>query len=398
MRTYSFDKLVGSSITFHLLKTALKNGTFHNFSIFGGILGTGKSTSAGIVAMGLTCMNPVDGLPCLHCSTCRQNQIALEQTGESPLLKVVNLGMKTKFEDVESLIKDIFVLQGGSGNQVYVFEEAHALRNVRGGFTAFLAEIDRMPSNTYVIMCTTRTDRIPNDLKSRAVLYNFGRVQQKDGIVLANAIMQKERVRLSPAEIKMIVNYAKGIPREIEKLIKMAIENEITEEEMKSYLQVVGDAELIALFRALKESRLATAREIISDTLAQSSPEIFVEALKDFVVRVAYLIEGGITEDFALDEKAEISEIFNPEKLAAVITAIEKIPDSCRDADIALAVLRIGKTLQGKSMAAVISQKSSLAAKDRVIAERKTSEKDMAPVTGALTPLSSKSLDIFGGE
>lgn len=396
MRHFSFDGMAGNATTFYLLKNSLRRGTFRNFSIFSGVLGTGKSTSAGIVAMGLTCDTPVEGAPCCKCPICKENMEALDTSGKAPYIKVVNLGLKNKFEDIGALIQDVFVLQGGSHNQVYILEEAHAAKDVKGGFTAFLAEIDRMPSNVYVIMCTTKINLIPDDLKSRAILYNFNRFTKKDGIALAKSIVEKSGYCISNTALEMIVNHSKGIPRNIEKLITMAAEDKISEEEIKSYLQVVDDTTFVQLFYALKVSDLAVSVEMLENIIENVTEQVFSESLKDFLLRVMFLIEGAINEGFTLAEKAEILEVFNSTTYIKVINIVKRLTNSPSKTDIMLLFMEIRTTLQGRTLESIVGQKASMAAKDRVHASRNESVMYSTTDTKGLTPLCTKSLESFG--
>jgi len=396
MRLFRFDGLMGNATTLHLLKTSLRNHTFRRFSIFGGVMGTGKSTSAGIVGMGLTCEDPKDGQPCLKCGTCKANMEAIEKTGQSPYLKVVNLGLANRFDDVESLIKDVFVLRGGSRNQVYILEEAHALKDVHGGFNAFLSEIDRMPLNVYVIMCTTKLSSIPADLRSRAVIYNFGRLNNKEGTALANKAARMKRANLSSSAIKIVVNSAKGIPREIEKLVTMVIEDGITEEELKNYLQVISDSAFVGLFYSFKVSDLATSVEMAGNILSDTSEPVFVDALKSFLLKAAFYVEAKINEDFDSVECAELDEIFDPVRLMKVIEVAEKLPTDSSTTDIMLALLKIRVILEGRSEKDIVGQRMGMAAKDRVLAGRAQKSCTVPEGKGKLTPLRTRSLGSFG--
>lgn len=136
---FNFSEVVGNSITVSLIKRALANGSFRQVSLFSGPRGTGKSSSANATAMALTCENPVDGLACGECPSCRANRLALAGSGQSSSVRVVNLGLVNSTEGIERLVKDVFEFQRSSGRQVFVFEEAHALKSVKNGYTAWTA-------------------------------------------------------------------------------------------------------------------------------------------------------------------------------------------------------------------------------------------------------------------
>ena len=89
---YSFRELIGNQLNISILKRSINNGTFRQFTIFDGILGTGKSTCARIAAMALTCDNPYNGEPCCACASCKANMDAFEHASDSPYVSTVNAG------------------------------------------------------------------------------------------------------------------------------------------------------------------------------------------------------------------------------------------------------------------------------------------------------------------
>lgn len=393
MRIYKFDGLCGNANTISLIKRSLVNKTFNRFTIFGGVLGTGKSTCAGIASMALTCSNPMNGEPCMKCEVCRMNIEALEEVGESPFVKVVNLGKKNKFEDIEELIKDVFVFQSGSSKQVYVFEEAHAIKNIKGGFTAFLAEIDRMPKNVYVIMCTTSLHDIQADLKSRAMIFNFNRLSQKDSLLLCQRTVRRLGGRIPDSIIDLVVKNGKGIPRDLEKLLQFVHENSVSEEEMREYLQEISYSTFINIFRAMKDSDFATAVNQYKDVLEEFSSERVITCLKDFLADVVFYVDGGIKGNLTSLERMEIDEIFTSQKVGKIISIVEGMNRETTESDLSMAYIKMFSAMQGTSVSSMITENKSHAAKERVVANRQTQE--MASFGGhqkGLTSLSAKSL------
>lgn len=393
-RIYSFNSLIGNSTTITLLKRSLRNETFKKFSIFGGVLGTGKSTCAGITGMALTCLHPVDGEPCMQCEHCKVNKLALEETGTSPYLNVINLGKKNKFDDVEELIKDVFVLQGGNTKQVYIFEEAHAIKQIRGGFTAFLAEIDRMPKNVYIIMCTTAVNDIPADLKSRAIIYNFNRLNSKDSAMLAKQLATKKHLGMPNDIVPLVVRASKGIPRDIEKLIEFAAENAVSPDEMRDYLQEVGTDALIELFGSMKNAEFSTTIDLYQDIMDRVSIQQFIYSVKDFCMNVAFLIDGGIRGEFTSAETEELRRIISSQELQKIIQIIEHLGKESTDADVGMAVMKMRLVLQGMTIKDVVAQNSTIAAREAIVSTRRVGNtENPAP---KLKPLSTKSLSAFG--
>lgn len=396
MRHYSFRRLVGNPVTIGLIKRSLANDTFKNFSIFGGTLGVGKSTCAGIAAMALTCESPVNGEPCMHCTSCKLNKHALESAGSSPSLRVVNLGTTEKFGDIGELIKDVFCLQGSGARQVYIFEEAHALAKIRGGFTAFLAEIDRMPPNVYIIMCTTAMNEIPNDLKSRALLFNFNRLNRKESFVLLDSILKEKSVQLPEEVSSLIIKHSKGIPRDIEKLINFTVENNVSKEEMRSYLQEVSMDSLIELFNTMREPSFASMLEFLESILSDTTIKVFIDTLKDFLINVLFYMECGDKKDFTNDEILELDRLFNIEILGKCVPIVEKLRKEATESDIKLAMIKMRTIFQNRPDTSIVTDKAKVAAQEKLEAAKGFQEiASVKPTASRFTTLSTQMLDQF---
>ena len=213
MRLYDYDDVVGNTATLAIMRQSLHNGMFPHISVYGGVYGTGKSTCAEITAMALTCENEKSDNPCGVCPTCKANIQAFQTTGESSWVHKVNVGQKNSKADVDDMIRDIFVLQSGNRNSVYIIEEAHSLNDAQQ--TALLEELDKIASNVYVIFCTTKPTRLLKELRSRAIMFNFNRLNNAESTLLLNKCCEKSKVSLDGSVKNLIIGYSKGVPRQI---------------------------------------------------------------------------------------------------------------------------------------------------------------------------------------
>lgn len=396
---FDFNELAGNAVTIALVKRALARGAFRQVSMFSGPRGTGKSSSANAVAMALTCESPVDGLACGKCQTCQMNKKALASSGASSTVKVVNLGKMNKSEDVSGLVKDVFELQNVGRNQVYLFEEVHALKGIKNGFTALLSEIDRMAPNTFIVMCTTNPSDVDEALRSRALQFEFKRLTAKESMVLAQRLVEHKGMRVPEKTLELLVRYCKGIPREIEKLVDFVTEVGVSYEEVQEFLQCVSNSVLIEMFSRLKSGDVTGGVEVAKSLLERCSPWKLVDALKSWMVDVVLYVESGHSDVFTVGEKKGIREVFSPGmELTRVVQCIEKLGRGSSESDVVLTILKIGSLMQGKSENSVVARKASTAAREEKCTQRSLEERKGAPEWGSgLTTLTTKSLESFGG-
>lgn len=392
---FDFDDLVGNSITLSLIKRALKNDTFNQVSIFSGPRGTGKSTCAKIVAKSLVCAQPEDGRFCGKCPICHVNAEAEKNGTDSPWIKVVNLGMISRTDDVNALIEEVFKVQNSSQKQVYLFEELHALKGVKNGFTALLSEIDSISPNTYIVGTTTELRDVKEELQSRALKFEFKRLNVPESRVFIHKVLARKSLRVSKEIEDILIKQCKGIPREIEKLVDFVADNSVTLEEIKEYLQVVSDYVFAEMFFSMSAGSFARVLELLESAEETASIMQIIEYLKEFLVNVVFYRELGESDVFSEDEKAMVSRalLTDPSVLHKTIGIVEKLGrDSSRN-DLVLALVKISAVMKGQKETVIVANRKTEAAKEK--ADVKPVEATEKPNRG-LTPLSMKSLTEFG--
>ena len=218
MRLYKFNEVVGNTATVTVIQQSLRNGSFPHIALFSGVSGTGKSTCAEICGLYLTCLSPVDDEPCGKCPQCLANQKALQTTGRSTNLIKINAGKLDTKGDIRDLIKEIFVLTVSDKNCVYVIEEAHSLTHAQQ--TALLEEIDKVASNVYIIFCTTKVTSLLDELRNRAISFNFNRLKASEMRLVLENVCRKRGLALTDSVVKdTIVNHARGVPRSLVEIL-----------------------------------------------------------------------------------------------------------------------------------------------------------------------------------
>ena len=188
MRVYQFKDLFGNFGTLSLLKSSVITNSVPNFILMSGSSGTGKSSSAEILSLALTCENRVDEEPCLTCETCKSNLLALQGKGISSRVKKINLGQKNEKSDVNDLISEVFRLERTNGNVVFILEEVHSLD--AGKQTALLEEIDKLDPNVYVILCTTKRKGLLDELANRAINFKFTNLKTSESRLLLDKVSE----------------------------------------------------------------------------------------------------------------------------------------------------------------------------------------------------------------
>lgn len=373
MRLYRFKDLIGNRASIKMLSKALSNNALPNFIIISGAPGTGKSTSAEITGLRLTCMNPIGEEPCLQCESCRSNLKALKTSGESMNLVKKNLGLNNSKRDVEQIIKEIFILKGSLGNSVYILEEAHALD--KNGQTALLEEIDRIDKDTYMIICTTKPYALLPELRSRAITFTFSSLNTEDLNILFDMTCARLKIK-SPDKVtkQMLINYSKGVPRDLVNIIEFVSKNSASDADIKEFLGEIPTSLFIDLFSSMKLG-LPYLIPFLEDIMRTINVNDLLYRIKEFLLDVLFLVEGNIGDKFTAKEKKEIKAIFTSSNIGKISSIFNKLDSkNINDVDFKYAVIKAYKVFNKSNVGAILTNNSKDASKQVYVAQKAADE------------------------
>lgn len=400
MRIYNFKDVIGNANTVRLLQKSLVKKALPHFILLSGIPGTGKSTCAEITGLYLTCDNPIDGEPCLKCKNCINNIKALQTTGASLNLIKKNLGLLNTKKDITEIIKEIFVLKGGTGPSVYIFEEIHSLSS--SDQTSFLEEIDRLDSNTFIIGCTTKTYKLIPELRSRALPFNFNRLNKTESKLLFDRTCYKLGVSgITPSVFNMVFNHSKGVPRDMVAMIQFIQDTQPTKEEISKFLGNVDSSIFTQLFYSMTLDTRSLVLSIDA-LLAQYTPDIIIEQLKEYFLNCIFYIEGGLNETFSKEDRDMINAIGLNNHMYKIAGILEKLNShESSENDLKFALLRIKQLINNKTLKSIYDENSQLAAVQNINAQKayKDLEKSTSDTDDVLNKLDKTSfMKIFDGK
>lgn len=369
MRAKNFNDLTGNEGSILLLKRALANRTLKNFIIMEGVNGTGKSSSATITAMSLLCENPQNGEPCLHCSSCQAILNMQPGSTNTRNFSRVNIPTKTADRDFDSLLNEIFVLQNSDGNIVYVLEEAHAIRD-ESSQEKLLDKIDHMPNNVYIIMTTTEANKLIDPLRSRAMEFQFTRLNKTSSTLLLDRICSQNGIVLSKEQKDLIIREGRGIPRDIIKLTEFVAQNNVTLDELRAYLgDTVTTESFIDLFTSLTEPNSYHALQALDEILSDCDLNVFIRQLKTFILNTIFLIDGGIKENFSKSEIAIIRETFSSRQLTQIASLVERLNKYTSEEDLKFVFIKIRSVMQNASQSSVLTRNTAKAKQQSMSAD-----------------------------
>lgn len=358
MRIYTFDKLIGNQHCISILKTCITQGTLPHFTIFHGIGGTGKSTCAEITALAMTCQHTMNGSPCLECTSCKSNLDAIKSGTKSSTVAKINLGRENTKTDVDRMIKEIFTLQSSERNCVYILEEAHALSTALQ--TSLLEEIDRLDSKTYIILCTTKLNDLIPELRSRAVLFQFKRLTDKESRLLLDKYLQDNRISMEEEAKLAILNYTKGIPREIVTSTEFLSRNTKTLEELLDHIQQINDTVYFELFQVLATGTIYDLNCYLKEEVDKYDIRNFINGLKEFYINMFFQIEGNVNtlaQTSNVMEFTSVSEILKKVDRFSLGNLINKLPSNAKRVDLSFFLINLYQYFHNKKTSDIVREK-----------------------------------------
>lgn len=164
-RSQKFSELRGQSHVTSALKSAISEGRQSHAYLFSGPRGTGKTSTARILAKALNCDNVTDGEPCCECDSC----IAIEQ-GKSFDLHELDAASHNKVDDVRDLISKVHLGSPGR-TKVYILDEVHMLS--AGAENALLKTLEEPPAHVVFVLATTEPHKVVPTIRSRTQHFQF---------------------------------------------------------------------------------------------------------------------------------------------------------------------------------------------------------------------------------
>lgn len=297
-RPQSFTDLVGQNHITQTLTNALKNGRLPHALLFTGPRGTGKTSSARILAKAVRCPQAVDFVPCGVCDSCRE--IA---NGSS--LDVMEIdGASNNGVDAIRELRDTVQFMPSSGKyKIYIIDEVHMLST--SAFNALLKTLEEPPPHVVFIMATTEVQKIPQTILSRCQRFDFRRITTRQITERLKLIAEKEGVAAEDEALWVVARQGDGSMRDSQSLLDQVITFANGPLTRAAVVDILGLTDRALLFETLQglidRDSKAIMKVIEKIASAGSEPHLFSQDLLEMIrnlllVKVSDTQAGQILE------------------------------------------------------------------------------------------------------
>lgn len=304
-RSQRFDDLVGQDAAVQTLKNALVSGRVAHAYLLTGIRGTGKTSTARILAKAVNCENPVDGEPCNQCPSC----VAITDSSATDLIEI-DAASNRGIDEIRDLREKAKYLPALLKRKVYIIDEAHQL--TPEAFNALLKTLEEPPGHVIFVLCTTEAHKLPATIVSRCQRFNFRRISAENIAARLRYIAGKESLAADDGALGLIATMAQGSMRDaitmLDQMASAGVET-IDADSVRQQLGLVNSADIAALLAGAARGDAAFVLRDL-DRLAQQGADMrqLTNSLADMARRAVLVSLGaGDAAGLGIDDAASAS-------------------------------------------------------------------------------------------
>ncbi len=324
-RPLKFSDMVGQEHITRTLKNQIIAGRVGHAYLFNGGRGTGKTTSAKILARAVNCLNPIQGEPCNECEICKEIL-------DGSLTDIVEMDAASNngVDDIRQIRDEVNFLPTKAKYRVYIIDEVHMLSI--GAFNALLKTLEEPPTHVKFILATTEPQKLPTTILSRCQRFDFKKIPENDIIKRLKVICKEANINVNEEAYKIMAVLSEGHMRDaISILERCSQENtdDITANEVKELVGLPSIEYISRLASGILEydvsKCLTTIDEVIND--GKDLYNYLWEVIKYFKDLLVYKSTKKLSlySEEELEEIKRLSDSINEERVLNIIYSLSDL-------------------------------------------------------------------------
>lgn len=293
-RPDNFANLVGQDHVSRTLANAIKSGRIGHAYLFTGPRGTGKTSTAKILAKALNCEQGPTVEPCNQCEACQRIN-----SGNSMDVFEIDAASNRGIEAIRDLRENVKFAPVNGRYKVYIIDEVHMLTSE--AFNALLKTLEEPPAHVVFIMATTEVYKVPATIQSRCQRYDFKRITVDDIFNRLKTVVEGMDIKADDDALRMIAVKADGGMRDALSILDQCIalsEQSLTIDRVQQLLGLVGKEWLDKLVGALQSKDAAAVLTMVDEIiragkdLQQVLGELGIHFRGLMIFKAAGLVDG----------------------------------------------------------------------------------------------------------
>ena len=299
-RPETFDDLVGQDAMVRTLRNAFAADRIAQAFMMTGIRGTGKTTTARIIAKGMNCVGP-DGQggpttqPCGQCEPCR----AIMEGRHIDVLEM-DAASNTSVNDIRDIIDSVHYAAASARYKIYIIDEVHMLST--SAFNALLKTLEEPPAHVKFIFATTEIRKVPVTVLSRCQRFDLRRIEPEVMIGLLRKIADAEGATITDEALALITRAAEGSARDATSLLDQAISHgagETGADQVRAMLGLADRGRVLDLLELILRGDAGGALRELGGQYADGADPLAV--LRDLAESTHWISVAKITPEAAED-------------------------------------------------------------------------------------------------
>ena len=341
-RPQTFDEMVGQEhITRTLRNQIMANRVGHAY-LFNGGRGTGKTTSAKVLARAINCVNPKDGEPCNECEICKA-----AINGSLTDIVEMDAASNNSVEDIRSIREEVNFLPTKAKYRVYIIDEVHMLS--QGAFNALLKTLEEPPEHVKFILATTEPQKLPATILSRCQRFDFKRISNEDIIKRLEIVCKESNINATKQALNIIAALSEGAMRDALSILERCVQdgaNDIDEDKIKELVGIPKLTYVHGISEAIIEYNIDKAMEAVTKVLDEGKDlnnllwEI-IKYIKDILmVKTNQKLSIYNEEDF--ERLKQLAEKVSKERAINLINELSKLENDMKSSTQRLIIFQAG--------------------------------------------------------
>ena len=341
-RPQTFEEMVGQEhITRTLRNQIMANRVGHAY-LFNGGRGTGKTTSAKVLARAINCLNPKDGEPCNECEICKA---ALN--GSLTDIVEMDAASNNSVEDIRSIREEVNFLPTKAKYRVYKIDEVHMLS--QGAFNALLKTLEEPPEHVKFILATTEPQKLPATILSRCQRFDFKRISNEDIIKRLEIVCKESNIEITKQALNIIASLAEGAMRDALSILERCVqdgENNIDEDKIKELVGIPKITHIHSITEAIIKYNIDEAMESITKVLDEGKDlnNLLWEVIK--YIKDILMVKTGqkltIYNETDFENLKKLADEVSKERAISLINELSKLENDMKSSTQRLIVFEAG--------------------------------------------------------
>ena len=288
-RPKSLSEVVGQDTVTKTLRQAVSSGRLAHAYLFCGPRGTGKTSTARILAKAVNCLHPVDGEPDNECDRC---QAIIE--GRALDMIEIDAASNRGIDDIRDLSDKITFMPSEFRYKVYIVDEVHML--TEQAFNALLKTLEEPPDHAMFILATTEVHKVPLTIVSRCQRYDFRRLSLEAITDKLAELCAAEEVETGQDALDLIARHSTGSLRDAENLLEQAVVSygsPLTVDQVSDMLDLSGDEDALDLCEHVVNRNVSEGLSVINRVAAQGADLRQLQRAVTEFLRVVMLTSAG---------------------------------------------------------------------------------------------------------